>query len=78
MSTAELKAIIIEEVSKTEDEHLLDDVLKLIRFEKNISKPYILSDKELLMVREAEQDVESGNYLTEEEAEEDIKKWLGK
>ncbi|MCW3126831.1 MAG: hypothetical protein JWO03_2489 [Bacteroidetes bacterium] len=76
MSTAELKAEIIAKLTEIEDEELLKDALRLITLHND--DLYILDEEELTMVKEAEADIEAGNVLSEEEANKEIQKWLGK
>jgi len=76
MSTAELKEKLIGEISRSRDEVLLLEMCRLMQIESSEVSVYPLTDNQLSMVKEAQAEVRSGNYLTEEEANKDIEKWL--
>ena len=70
MNTVERKKLINDKIDLS-DESVLEKIEKIL--EEDI---YILSDEQLLQVQEARAEYEKGNFLTEEEANDDIEKWL--
>ena len=53
------------------DEATLEKIEKLLDEEV-----FILSDKQIIQIKEAKAEYLKGNFLTEEEANKDIEKWL--
>ncbi len=74
MSTAELKEKLIEELNKIEDEDFLNDALGLFR-DRNKGR-YVLSPEQVAMVKEAHEQYERGEFLSEEEANREADQWL--
>jgi hypothetical protein len=76
MNVAEIKSNIINEISS------LDDILKLEKITKilGIGMPkkdiYVFSEEQQNRVNESIAQYESGNFMTDEEAEKDIQKWF--
>jgi hypothetical protein len=78
MSTAELKVKLIKEITDSDNEELLKDVFRLIELERDDSIPYPFTEKQLSIIAESESQVDSGEFLTNEEANKEIDKWLEK
>ena len=47
-----------------------------MQFEHIFLSVFILSDKQIIQIKEAKAEYLKGNFLTEEEANKDIEKWL--
>ena len=67
---AMLKKILKERIDFS-DEATLEKIEKLLDEEV-----FILSDKQIIQIKEAKAEYLKGNFLTEEEANKDIEKWL--
>lgn len=78
MSTAELKTKLIQEIKASTDEDLLLEVSRLFGIEQEVAREYPLSDEQITVVREAQEQVRKGKYLRNAEAEKEIDEWLGK
>ena len=77
MSTAELKERIITEISGSENETMLTDVLNLLELSNyERGKVYQLSGDELSEVREAQIQIKEGKYYTDEEVKRESDEWL--
>jgi len=78
MSTIELRKKLIEKINSTEDEKLLLEVTRLMEIQlSEIEIPYKLSDKMLEAIDEAEEQIKKGEFLTHEQAKQEVEEWLG-
>jgi predicted transcriptional regulator len=75
MSTLELKLEIFDKLKSVEDESLLKKIMTLLKTvdQKEI---YHLTEYELDMVKEAEEDIKHGRLYTNEEVIAEENKWL--
>ena len=78
MSTIELRNTIIDKIKKIDDEDLLNEVNRLIEIETSDIEIYKFSDEQKAAIEEAEDQINRGEFLTDEEATKDIDKWLKK
>jgi hypothetical protein len=78
MSTAELKKKLIGKITDSEDENLLLEVYRLLELENDALSIYPLTDEQISVVRESQQQVKSGKYLTNDDANKEIDEWLEK
>ena len=77
MKTVELKKRLIKRIYSLEDKSLLEEMWMMIGIENEDDEIYHLSDEQLKAVDEAQEQYLSGEYLSGEEADKEIKKWLG-
>ena len=77
METAELKKKLIAKINVTDDNEVLESAMRILDFhtEENV---YILNDTQIAAIEEAEEDYRNGRFLTNEEADAEIEKWLKK
>jgi len=78
MSISELKLEIIKKVISISDEHILEEIIRLINQESDLANSYQLTDEEQAALKEGLQDVEDGNLYCLESAEKMLKEWLKK
>jgi predicted transcriptional regulator len=78
MSTIELRNTIIDKIKKIDDEDLLNEVNRLIEIETSDIEIYKFSDEQKAAIEEAEDQINRGEFLTDEEAIKDIEEWLKK
>lgn len=76
MTAIELKEKLIAKIRNTEDEELLDQIARLIDFESN--EVYEMSQREIDAVKEGLAQLNSGQWITNEEANKRADKWLGR
>jgi hypothetical protein len=74
MSTSQLKEKLISTIREMDNEQLLKEIGRLLQLETKAK--YLLSDKQVQIVREAQEQIKRGKYLTEEEADKEIDEWL--
>jgi predicted transcriptional regulator len=78
MSTIELRNTIIDKIKKIDDEDCLNEVNRLIEIETSDIEIYKFSDEQKAAIEEAEDQINRGEFLTDEEATKDIEEWLKK
>lgn len=76
MKTQELKMKLINRIMRTEDISLLEDIFRLMDIETSSDIVYELSTEEKVALYFAREQVENGQYLTQEEVDEKMKKCL--
>ena len=79
MSNAELKSKLIEKIQATNDEHLLREATRLLEIQFNEKEDtFELTDEMSSAIEEAQEEIANGEFLTHEDANKQIKKWLEK
>ena len=78
MTTEEKKQKLLKKIHQIEDSDLIQHFLHLIEAEMELKKrePYKLTEMEKEALKVAEADVEKGDVMNQDEADEKIKKWL--
>jgi len=75
MSAIELKQKITDQISKIDDVDFLNAVVSLIEG-KQSNKIYELNDYQINRISKARQEFSVGKVFTNEEVQEEVKKWL--
>jgi len=78
MTTKELKHKLIDKISDIEDDDLLNDINKLIDDSYFENQIFRLSDGHKRTIDKAINQIELGDYLTNDESNKDIDEWLNK
>ena len=78
MSTLELRKRLIDKIQKTNDENLLEEAYRLLELESENIETYKLNDDQRNAVNEARQQIKKGEFLTDEQANQEIDEWLSK
>lgn len=78
MSTLEMRRLLIEKIQLTNDEKLLEEASRLLEVDIEDSDVYILNDQQKEAIAEARQQINNGDYLTEDESNKEIDEWLSK
>lgn len=78
MSSAEIKKQLIEKIQSTEDENLLEEVYRILEMNTQDFDKIMLSDFQKSKIEAGLKDMESGNYISHEEANREIEEWLKK
>ena len=76
MKTTDIKKRLIDEITSLDNRELLEELYRFLNLEKKIEKVYKLSEDQESAVAEAREQIRTGDYLTNEEANDDIDKWL--
>lgn len=77
MKTVELKKKLIKKINTLENQMLLEEICRVVGIPIEDDDIYYLSEEQLKAVEEAERQYENGQFLTNEEADKEIKEWLG-
>lgn len=78
MSTAELRKRLIDKIKKTENQPLLEEAYRLLQLETNDLEVYHLNDEEKSIVKESREQIKSGKFLTNDQANNEADEWLKK
>ncbi len=78
MSNIELKERLIGKIRETDNDDILEEVYRLLGLEQEIVEPFKLSNDQKAAVSEARQQITDGEFLTDEDADNDIDEWLNK
>ena len=79
MQTTELKSKLIDKINKIEDKNLLMEATRLIDIEIPIDEEkFIFSDMQKAKIMNSLKEIESGKYLTSDDANNEIEEWLKK
>jgi len=78
MSTIELRRRLIDKIQKTENEDLLAEAYRLLELETEDFEIYKLNDDQSKAIIEARQQINSGQFLTDEQSNKEIDEWLSK
>jgi len=77
MSNAEVKRKLISKIKDSKDDSLLKDLYSLLKNESK-AEVLLLSEDQTKAIREAEQEIENGHYLTDAAVRKKTAQWLGK
>jgi hypothetical protein len=78
MTTIELKEQVISRISKLSDNDLLMDVYKLLDNCSDDSEIFKLTDNHKIAIATAINQINNGDFLTNEQANNEIDAWLNK
>ena len=76
MKNIELKSKLLEEIKNSEDYQVLEEVYKLLNLESESFEVFKFSERQEKSILKAKQQIKNGDFLTEEEANKEIDKWL--
>ena len=78
MTAIELKHILLRKISQINDFEILSEVYKLLENCDDDAEVYILSEGHKLAIEEAKAQIDRGEFLTDQQANEEIDQWLNK
>ena len=78
MSTAELKQILISKIQSSDDENLIKEAIRLFEIDHDEAPVYMVSESEREAINEARQEIDRGEYFTDEQANRLKEEWLKK
>lgn len=76
MSTEELKKHLHEGIENIDDDDFLNTIKELIDRKYSASYDIKLSDRQLKRIRESEEQISAGDFLSNDEVDKIIDKWL--
>ncbi len=78
MKTIEIKKKLIDEINLSENRDLLEEFYRFLNLENEIQETYKLSKEQNNAITEARNQIRNGDYITNEQANQEIDKWLDK
>jgi hypothetical protein len=78
MTTKELRNKVIGKINQIDDDELLNEVYRLLDDHFEDTEIYLLSENHKKAIEEAKGQIDRGEYLTNEQANDEIGKWLNK
>lgn len=77
MTVKDLKQKLIRRIDQSENSELLEEMYRIITNEESDGNVYELSADQIKAVEEAQLQYKEGKFLTREQADKDVDKWLG-
>ena len=78
MTTNELKHRVIDKINELEDDSLLNDLIRIIDDSTVDNETYQLSENHKKAINTAIEQIDKGDYLTNEQSNKQIDEWLNK
>lgn len=75
MTVAALQKRVKQNISSIEDLVVLEKINQLI---DETSKVYVLSEDQLEMLKESDEDLKNGYFFTQDEMDEKVKEWMNR
>lgn len=72
----DLKERLIKRIQETSDASVLNEVYRLLELDFDDPEVYQLSNEQRTAVKEAQQQVARGEYLTNEQSNQAVEQWL--
>lgn len=76
MLTKEMKQELIDKIKSIQDENILEEVYRILEVGTQEVERIILSTEQKDSIDKGLNDIEKGDYLSDEEANQEIKEWL--
>ena len=77
MSTLDIKLEILDKLKEVEDIALLNRIMNLLKNTVQ-TEVYHLNEYELNMIRESDEDIKTGNVISQEQLDKEDLEWLSK
>jgi hypothetical protein len=78
MKTVEIKKRLIQEIKLSSNKNLLEEFYNYLNQENKTQEDYKLSEEQNFAIKEARNQIKNGDYLSNEEADQEIEEWLNK
>lgn len=78
MSTIELRKRLIDKIQKIENEKIFQEAYRLLDVENYDAEIYSLNTDQKIIIDEAIQQIKTGQFITEQQANKEIDEWLSK
>lgn len=78
MKTIEIKKKLINEINLSKNKKLLEEFYRFLNLENEIEETYKLNSKQKSAIADAREQIKNGDYLTNEQANQEIDEWLNK
>lgn len=78
MKALEIKKKLINEINQSENKSLLEEFYRFLNLENEIQETYKLNSEQKSAIADAQKQIAQGDYLTNEESNQEIDEWLNK
>jgi len=78
MSTLDLKKKLIGKINQTDNNELLEEMIRLVENHEIDNSIYLLSTEQTIAVEEAQKQYKNGNYTSGKQADKEVDEWLDK
>ena len=78
MLTKEMKQQLIDKINSTTDDNILEEVYRILEVGIKEADRIVLSSEQKESIDKGIKDMEEGNYLSNEAANQEIEEWLKK
>ncbi len=78
MSTQELQEKLIVKIKNTKENYILEEVSRLLEFEENSGHIYNLNAEQQRLIDMSLNEIERGEYFTDEDVQKETDEWLKK
>ena len=78
MKTVEIKKKLIDEINLSDNKDLLVEFYNFLNMENEIQEIYQLNNEQKTAILEGRNQIKNGDYLSNEEANHEIKRWTEK
>ena len=78
MLTKEMKQQLIDKINSTTDDNILEEVYRILEVGVKEADRIVLSSEQKESIDKGIKDMEEGNYLSNEAANQEIEEWLKK
>lgn len=78
MKTVEIKKKLINEINLSKNKNLLEEFYRFLNLENEIEETYKLNSEQKFAIAEARKQIKNDDYLTNEQANQEIDEWLNK
>ena len=78
MKTIELRKKLIDEINLSKNKGLLEEFYHFLNLENEIQETYKLNIEQKSAIAEAREQIKNGEYLSNEQANQEIEEWLNR
>ncbi|MEP7197090.1 MAG: hypothetical protein ABI851_11280 [Saprospiraceae bacterium] len=78
MSTIELKKQLIDKIQETDNDNILEELLRLLEIESEAESIYVLNVSQINAIEEGRVQIKNGQFLENDQANIEIQEWLKK
>ena len=78
MSTQELQEKLIVKIKNTKENYILEEVSRLLEFEENSGHIYNFNAEQQRLIDMSLNEIERGEYFTDEDVQKETDEWLKK
>ncbi len=78
MKTIDIKNKLINEINLSKNKNLLEELYHFLNLDNEIQETYKLNAEQRSAIAEAREQIKNGDFLTNEQADQEIDEWLNK